>query len=273
MPRRPYLILFYVFALLVLNGCSAIPSTPEPASTMTTSLGMAGDTVVSLTFDDGDADNFSASPILKEYGLHATFYIPSGLVGTDGYMSWDQLQTLQGDGNEIGGHTLSHQKVEGLDAETLKHQICDDRTALMDRGFKVTSFAYPFGNYDEPAKRMVEECGYSSARTVRGGPELIHPSDPYALLAFPYIVNDTGIAKLTRYVSQVRKDGGGWVIIVFHKTILANLMVLTINALHVAVTEKQIADAARSGQYRFLTAMGENRIDGKTDARLTVAES
>ena len=41
-------------------------------------------------------------------------------------------------------------------------------------------------------------------------------SDPYALLAFPYIVNDTGLAKMEAYVGGTRRECGGWVIFIFH---------------------------------------------------------
>jgi hypothetical protein len=32
----------------------------------------------------------------------------------------------------------------------------------------------------------------------------------------PYIVSDTSFAKMFRYVTDVEKEGGGWVIFVFH---------------------------------------------------------
>ena len=47
-------------------------------------------------------------------------------------------------------------------------------------------------------------------------PEKIPPPNPYALLAFPYVVSDTDFSKLQRYVAGTRKEGGGWVILVFH---------------------------------------------------------
>jgi len=205
-----------LFTALALNGCSSQALSPTPAGTAAASPKAAVDTVVSLTFDDGDADNFSIEPLLKENGLHATFYIISGKVGTGGFMTWEQLQTLQKDGNEIGGHTYDHVKVQGLDAGILRHQICDDRTNLLDHGLKAASFAYPFGNYDNNARRMVQECGYADARAVRGDPVMIPPVDPYLLSGFPYIVNDTGLDKLMRYVKETQKGGGGWVILIFH---------------------------------------------------------
>jgi peptidoglycan/xylan/chitin deacetylase (PgdA/CDA1 family) len=212
MKKYLYAALCSISIGLLVGGCdlpASAPPTGVPARE-------PRDTVVSLTFDDGNADNFNIGPLLRANGLHATFYIPSGLVGDAGYMTWDQLQVLQGDGNEIGGHTLDHRKIEGLAPDALRHQVCDDRATLTAHGFRAVSFAYPFGNYDQDARQMVADCGYADARTIHGGPEVIPPSDPYALLGFPYVVDDTDLAKLKRYVSGTTNEGGGWVILIFH---------------------------------------------------------
>ena len=212
--RISFMIFCCLSIILILGGCNSPALSLEPTSTATTPPKVHRDTVVSLTFDDGNADNFSIEPLLKANGLHATFYITSGRVGTAGFMTWEQLQILQNDGNEIGGHTFNHIKAEGLSTASLRHQICDDRKNLLDHGFKAISFAYAFGYYDEQAKRMVKECGYSSARGARCDPA--HPNDPYALGGFPYIVNDTDLGKIERYIREARMGGGGWVILIFH---------------------------------------------------------
>jgi peptidoglycan/xylan/chitin deacetylase (PgdA/CDA1 family) len=175
-----------------------------------------GETTISLTFDDGDADNYPMAEVLTQHGLRATWYIPSGLVGEPGYMSWEQLRALHADGHEIGGHSVSHINIDGLDELALRHEVCDSRQALIDAGFEAVSFAYPFGGYDEAAKQMVRECGYASARSIGAGPENIPPDDPFTLRAYPYIVSDTSFSKLQRYVSGMRKEGGGWMILIFH---------------------------------------------------------
>ena len=125
---RDDLLIACVLFIWLGSACTlAIPgiSTPTPTPLQPQA------TLVSLTFDDGNADNFAVAPVLKQYGLHATFYIPSGLVGGKGFMTWEQLQALQNDGNEIGGHTLDHIKLGGLDPEALRHEICDDRQNLI----------------------------------------------------------------------------------------------------------------------------------------------
>ncbi len=206
-PKR-YLNLLILLSI-VLTSCTSAPKNSAPAITFK-------NTVVSLTFDDGDADNYAVRSVLAENNLRATFYVVSGFTGTNGYMTEDQLRDLYNDGNEIGGHTLSHTNVPDLNGADLEREICQDRTNLLAHGFEVTSFAYPYGHYDEKSKQMVMDCGYKNARGVSGGPDMIPPVDMYVLNAMPYIVKDTRFPKMTRYVTEVENDGGGWVIFVFH---------------------------------------------------------
>lgn len=209
--KHPHL-LQAIFILSLLSGCG----TPRQAP-LATPTGMTfKNTVVSLTFDDGDADNYDVRPILAETGLRATFYIVSGFTGESGYMTEDQIRGLYQDGHEIGGHTLNHISLSDVKGVDLKREICQDRLNLLAYGFKVTSFAYPYGYADVLAKQAVADCGYNSARIVRDGPESIPPGDPFTLQPMPYIVQDTDLAKMLRYVKSVESEGGGWAIFVFH---------------------------------------------------------
>ena len=205
---------FLALLLIVLAGCNSTPAIPAPTATKKELI--FKNTVVSLTFDDGDADNYSVRSVLAENNLLATFYVVSGFTNSNGYMTDDQLRDLYNDGNEIGGHTLSHIKLTEVRGADLKREVCQDRSNLVAYGFEVTSFAYPFGYYDNEAKQAVMDCGYGNARGVSGGPETIQPADKYGLRAMPYIVSDTRFPKMTRYVTEVENNGGGWVIFVFH---------------------------------------------------------
>jgi len=202
-----------LFILLV--GCNSTPAV-QPTSTPAKGGITFKNTVVSLTFDDGDADNYSVRSSLIDNHLHATFYIVSGFTNSNGYMNDNQLRDLYNDGNEIGGHTLHHKKLEPGDSLELKREVCQDRSNLLAYGFNVTSFAYPYGYYDEDAKQIVRDCGYNNARIVSGGPESLQPADLFTLHAMPYIVADTSFAKMFHYVQSVENDGGGWAIFVFH---------------------------------------------------------
>ena len=44
---------------------------------------------VAITFDDCYCDNLPAARVLAEFGLPATFFVPTGYVGTEGAFPWD----------------------------------------------------------------------------------------------------------------------------------------------------------------------------------------
>ncbi len=199
---------------MVLVGCTGTPAVPAPTAAKEDII--FKNTVVSLTFDDGDADNYSVRSVLTENNLHATFYVVSGFTNSNGYMTDGQLRDLYNDGNEIGGHALNHIKLTDVRGADLKREVCQDRSNLVEYGFEVTSLAYPFGYYDDEVKQVAMDCGYGNARGVSGGPEMIPPPDMYGLRAMPYIVSDTRFPKMVRYITETENNGGGWVIFVFH---------------------------------------------------------
>ena len=133
----------------------------------------AGQTVVTIGFDDGNADQYTARAILSAHNMHGTFFVNTGVVGDSTHLSWTQLSDLYADGNEIAGHTLTHTNLKKLKTAALRQQVCSDRVNLFNHGFQPVSFAYPFGSYDSAAVQTVKDCGYNSARTVSQGPDSI----------------------------------------------------------------------------------------------------
>ncbi len=198
----------------IIAGCS-FQKKPQSEASSDSKKSME-DVIVSLTFDDGNADNYLVRQILAENNLHATFYVVSGFTGSAGYMSRDELQGLYDDGNEIGGHTLNHVSLADVRGMDLRKQVCQDRANLMEFGFDVVSFAYPYGYYDEEAMAVVRDCGYNNARIVTGGPQEIPWENPYELRAMPYVVGDTDVSKLKRYIQEAAKEDA-WAILTFHR--------------------------------------------------------
>ena len=133
---------------------------------------------MSLTFDDGRATAYAARSILAAHGMHATFYVNSPLLDQSTFMTWQQVQGLYSDGNEIGGHTAYHVNLPQIDPTEAQRQICNDRVNLLNQGFQPTDFAYPYGAYNALVESMVQACGYNSARTTdaTGGAESIPPA-------------------------------------------------------------------------------------------------
>ncbi|WP_449063556.1 polysaccharide deacetylase family protein [Planomonospora algeriensis] len=184
-------------------------------------------TIVSLTFDDGDASHAAAARLLERHGMRGTFYVNSGTIGRKGKLTGRRLAAIAKAGHEIGGHTLDHSRLTELSPDEQRTRICDDRRALTELGHRVTTLAYPFGAVDADARRTARSCGYGAARTVGGlrgwgcsgcpGAESLPPADRWAVRTPGSVGEDTQVRQMRQQVLNAEKAGGGLVPLVFHR--------------------------------------------------------
>src|SRR5262245_31275137 len=121
--------------VLVLAAAALLAAAPAPAG--------AAPTVVTIGFDDSVADQYGTLAIRAAHGMHATFFVNSGVVGDSEHLSWAQLGDIAAAGHEIAGHTLTHSNVKKLKTAAAREAICGDRVNLFDHFFQPVSFAYP----------------------------------------------------------------------------------------------------------------------------------
>jgi peptidoglycan/xylan/chitin deacetylase (PgdA/CDA1 family) len=120
---------------------------------------------VCITFDDGcETDLIAAAPVLREFGFHATFYLTAGFLNTPGYLNASQVRELDGQGFEIGCHSMTHSYLSDLRAPELKREIVDAKLQIekMVR-HAIEHFSCPGGRYDERTLQMARDAGF---RTV-----------------------------------------------------------------------------------------------------------
>jgi peptidoglycan/xylan/chitin deacetylase (PgdA/CDA1 family) len=189
-------------------------------------------TTVSLTFDDAYENQWSyAVPLLRSHHMSATFYVITA--DSDGpfpcCMSWAQLRILQGEGDDVGSHTVSHARLTQLTPARIRRQICASRQDMLRSGIDdPVSFAYPFGSFSVVDERIVAECGFTNARqgggisssnTTPGVPwaETFPPKDARAIRTIaPDGALPIQLPVLERYVVGAADHGGGWLPITFH---------------------------------------------------------
>jgi peptidoglycan/xylan/chitin deacetylase (PgdA/CDA1 family) len=114
------------------------------------------------TFDDGNRSDIDiAAPMLADCGLPGIFFPCSGRIGQRGYLTEDDLRTLDAKAFEIGSHGISHVPWRGLGADALAQEIVQSK-ATIERvlGHDITSAALPFGEYDSTTLRMLRKSGY-----------------------------------------------------------------------------------------------------------------
>ena len=144
---------------------------------------------VAITFDDCYYDNLAAARVLAEFGLPATFFVPTGCVGTDKTfpwdagrsrmpnLAWDDVREMARMGFEIGSHTVSHANLGEVDREQAREELATSR-AVLDRelGRPVRWFASPFGGPNDLRPEfmpLIRELGYEGAVSAFGG--LVRP--------------------------------------------------------------------------------------------------
>ena len=166
-------------------------STPLPAG------------AVLITFDDGYTDfKKHAWPLLKEYGFSAHVFIVSGEVGKTNrwdkaygevktLMSWDDIQVLEEEGVSFGAHTHTHPTLTTLSLRNIYKQMVDSQIILgqnLDK--RITSMAYPYGEFNKRVMYMSRFCEYKLAFTCEPS-RCTNQHSPLAIPRFEIGGNDT----------------------------------------------------------------------------------
>lgn len=150
-----------------------------------------------VTFDDGFTDQEATMSILQKYNLKATLYLIVGgqishyCIGLlrandapcgDAYLKPSNVKQMLGSGLiEIGAHTLDHPSLSAMNENDQWAQIKGSRDYLQSTfGVDVTSFAYPYGQYNAISVQQVAKAGYSTAVTTQPG-ILQNPTQPFLL--------------------------------------------------------------------------------------------
>lgn len=187
----------------------------------------AGPTIVSLTFDDGLGSQLAAAQELKAHGLVGTFFITTSFVGQSGFLTQANLNTLVADGNEIGGHSVTHPDMTTLSAAAASAEACNSKSTLEGWGFTVRNFAYPFAAVNQTAQNAVSGCGYSSSRglgDIRSPAscadcpvaETLPPQEPMVTKAPDQVAATWTLADLQATVTNAETTGG-WLQLTFHE--------------------------------------------------------
>ena len=86
-----------------------------------------------------------------------------------GYMSPEQVRALVAGGDEVGGHTRSHMILPSMTAQQARAEVLENKAALEGLfGVPVRAFAYPNGDHDSRARRLMAQAGFDVAFEVEG---------------------------------------------------------------------------------------------------------
>jgi peptidoglycan/xylan/chitin deacetylase (PgdA/CDA1 family) len=142
------------------------------------------DRIVVLTFDDGYQDFLThAWPVLAEFRMTATVYLPTAFIGNQPKifkermcLTWPQVRELYGMGISFGSHTVSHAQLHELNWTDIQKELSDSRKCLEDQlGHHIHDFAYPYAYpssdhvFCDRLDAALQNCGYHYGVTTMIG--------------------------------------------------------------------------------------------------------
>lgn len=168
-----------------------------------------------IHFDDGYEDNYAhAFPVLKHYKFPAMVFLVSDVVGTKGFLTWDQVKEMEASGFKAGAHTRRHVYLPKASLDVARDEIAGSKKMIEEHlGHSIDYFVYPSGGFTEDVEGMVREAGYKAASTTNRGQDRfnrnlyelnrIRVKDSDHVLAF--------WAKLSGYYNLFReRKSGSW---------------------------------------------------------------
>ena len=137
-----------------------------------------------FTFDDGpSSDYLLAYPILRQYGIRGTSYLPTQYIdaNTPGKLSWSQIKQMRAYGWAFGCHTYEHRHMTDMSEKDIQNSMESVNKSFQRQGLPAPDImAYPYGSYN---KRVIEAIKpyRLQARLAYYQKKFVDINDPYAI--------------------------------------------------------------------------------------------
>ena len=90
-------------------------------------------------------------------------------------ITWKQAREMDGEGVEIGSHTVTHPILVNTTDDQLRFEMCQSRERLEEElGRAVSLFCYPNGRHDARVQQATAQAGYRCAVTNAHGMNTLH---------------------------------------------------------------------------------------------------
>lgn len=143
--------------------------------------------MVIFTDDDGRTDFLTKfKPLYDSKGIKCSLAINSSFVGTNGYMSLEQLKDLQSQGYEIISHGEKHLKLADQTDAVAEAEVKNGYLFLKDNGFKGADFfAYPNGcDYTDYRSQNIVRKYHKVGIATQNGIDNVVPFNSFCLTRY-----------------------------------------------------------------------------------------
>ena len=124
----------------------------------------------SLLLMMGGVSSYTAiRPILEKYGLKGVFFIATNYIGTDGFMSAEQIEQLSDMGHSIGSHSCSHpERMDILSKDELNREWIESSNLLTEIiGHGIDAASIPNGYSSKAVINAIKDAGFKKIYTSK----------------------------------------------------------------------------------------------------------
>lgn len=177
-----------------------------------------------ITFDDGLLSDYEiAFPILKTYGIKATFFITVENIGKPGYVQVKQLKEMAANGMDIASHGMRHAYLVDMEKKDAMREIIESKNRLEQIiGASIKSYAPVGGHYHRWMIEIARETGYYHFATMIPG--ITYPNNNFNILRRNHIQNTHDLSYLLKLIKGdgklLRKNFGKYYLLYMPKIIL-----------------------------------------------------
>lgn len=129
------------------------------------------DKPVLLTFDDGYAGNYTnLLPLLREFGMKATVFVITGMLGDENYLTAEQVKEMSDSGLvDIQSHTVDHYELATLSREDQDYQLRQSQLDIARITKRIPYvLSYPSGSYNDTTV-SIGQSYYTFGIKMNGG--------------------------------------------------------------------------------------------------------
>lgn len=174
---------------------------------------VAAGPMISFNFDNGyESAYLNALPIFDAAGFKTTQYMITGRIGHQDYVNEAQLRSIAKRGHEIGAQSRTLSRFSQLSEADFREEIEGSQRDLLDRGFPVATFAYPFGESNAVFEEAVRSAGFLGARSLGAGRNDTN-TNVYNIIGFE-VRADTLFADVKKVIDEAVAEKK-WLVLVF----------------------------------------------------------
>ncbi len=132
--------------------------------------------VLTMSYDDGKAEDRRLVQLFNQYGIKGTFHLNSGLREAS-RIPIEEYKTLYA-GHEVSVHTCTHPTLARCPMEQVVEQILEDRRRLEKAvGYPIRGMSYPNGSYSKEIMGLLPSLGIRYSRVVGNSDSFGMPED------------------------------------------------------------------------------------------------